>query len=142
VLIVENEAIVRMELAERLATMGLTALAAGDADEAIRILETHPEIDVLMTDIAMPGSMDGARLAHHVRRRWPPVKIIVVSGYGDTPPADLPRRALFLAKPYWPDALANALDRMINGGGPRAAPALAGPRPPFLQLRRPRSGCG
>ena len=117
VLIVENEAIVRMELADRLCAMGLTALAAADADEAIILLDAHPEIELLMTDIAMPGSMDGARLAHHVRRRWPPVKIIVTSGYSDTSLADLPRGANFLAKPYWPEALSDALRAMIGGGG-------------------------
>ena len=117
VLIVENEAILRMELSGRLASMGLTPLSAANADEAIVLLDAHPEIELLMTDIAMPGSMDGARLAHHVRRRWPPVKIIVTSGYSDTSLADLPRGAHFLAKPYWPEALSDALRAMIGGGG-------------------------
>ena len=128
VLIVENEAIVRMELTGRLAAMGLTVLAAADADEAIALLDDHPEISVLMTDIAMPGSMDGARLAHHAKRRWPPLKIIVASGLMDARQVDLPRDTIFLAKPFWPEALASALDRMINGGGPRLPQPLTGLR--------------
>ena len=83
VLVVENEALVRLEVADRLARLGLLVLVASDADEAIVLLDAHPEIDVLFTDIRMPGSMDGVRLAHHVRNRWPPVRIIVASGMID-----------------------------------------------------------
>lgn len=71
ILIVENEAIVRMELAAQLTALGLKVLVAGDADEAIDLLDAHAEIELLLTDVTMPGSMDGVRLAHHVRKRWP-----------------------------------------------------------------------
>ena len=117
VLIVENEAIVRMELSHRLVNMGLAVMSAADADEAIALLNAHPEINLLMTDIRMPGSMDGARLARHARRRWPPLKVIVASGMIHTPRHGLPRDSIFLAKPYWPETLADALDPLINGGG-------------------------
>ena len=113
-LIVESEALVRMELADRLAEIGFTPLTAADADAAIRLMETHPEITLLMTDITMAGSLDGVRLAHFVRHRWPPVKIIVASGLGGTPRGDLPVGAEFLAKPYWPEALAEALARLTD----------------------------
>lgn len=115
ILIVESEAIVRMELADRLADLGFTTLMAADADAAIVLLEAHPQIVLVMTDITMPGSMDGVRLAHHVRRRWPPVKIIVASGMAGTRRGDLPLGAEFLAKPYWPAALADALARLTTG---------------------------
>jgi CheY-like chemotaxis protein len=120
VLIVENEAIVRIELAGRLTEMGWSVLAAANADEAIVLLDSHPEIVLLFTDIRMPGSMDGLRLAHHVRDRWPPVKIIVTSGLSSAQLGEMPIDSLFLAKPYWPDALADALAHMLSGGGPRA----------------------
>jgi len=124
VLIVENEAIVSLELVSRLTEMGLTPLAAGDADEAIALLDSHPEIELLLTDIKMPsGSMDGVRLAHHVRDRWPPVKIIVVSGLFDTDPADLPLDSIFLKKPCGPEVLMDALARMINGPATSGAAA-------------------
>jgi len=124
VLIVENEALVRLELVSRLAEIGLTPLAASDADEAIALLDSHPEIELLLTDITMPsGSMDGVRLAHHVRDRWPPVKIIVVSGLIDTDPADLPRDSIFLTKPCRPEILMDALARMTSGSGTSGAAA-------------------
>jgi len=121
VLIVENEAIVLLELTAQLAEMGLIVLTAADADEAILLLDAHAEIRLLLTDIMMPGSMDGLRLAHHVRDRWPPVKIIVISGLVDTQLSELPADSIFLSKPYWPEGLSNALIHMIDGSGPRTA---------------------
>jgi CheY-like chemotaxis protein len=121
ILVVENEALVRLELADRLARSGLIVLVASNADEAIVLLDAHPEIEVLFTDVKMPGSMDGVRLAHHVRGRWPPVKIIVASGMMDAGLRDLPPGSLFLGKPYAPEALADALAQMMTGSGPGLA---------------------
>jgi hypothetical protein len=67
--------------------------------------------------------MDGVRLAHHVRDRWPPVRIIVASGMIETELSELPDDSIFLAKPYAPDSLAGALAQLMNGG-----PRLAGPQ--------------
>jgi CheY-like chemotaxis protein len=119
VLIVEDEAILRLELTGRLRNMGFTVLAADDADEAVVLLETHPEIRVLFTDIKMPGSMDGVRLAHQARRRWPPIKIIVASGMIDTDLTTLPDDSIFLSRPYPPEDLAGALAQLVHGGRPR-----------------------
>jgi CheY-like chemotaxis protein len=121
VLIVENEAIVRLELVNRLEELGLIALAAQDADEAIVTLDARPDIELLLTDIKMPGSMDGIRLAHHVRDRWPPVKIIVLSGLLNTQLSQLPGESIFLSKPYHPEALEDAVARMLDGYVPHAA---------------------
>jgi CheY-like chemotaxis protein len=109
VLIVENEGIVRLELTAQFMEMGLVVLSADNADEAIALLDAHAEIRLLFTDIKMPGSMDGVRLAAHVRHRWPPVKIIVASGFAGTQLSDLPDDAIFLCKPYGPGAIAGAL---------------------------------
>jgi CheY-like chemotaxis protein len=128
VLIVEHEALVLLELAAQLADMGLIVLTARDADEAIALLDARPEIRLLLTDIRMPGSMDGIRLAHHVRRRWPPVRIIVISGLVDTQLSQLPDDCLFLAKPYRPEGLAEALLHTMGGGGPRATGTAADTR--------------
>jgi len=122
VLVVENEALVRLEVADRLARSGLIVLAASDADEAIDLLDAHPEIEVLFTDIRMPGSMDGIRLAHHVRDRWPPVRIIVASGMIETDLSQLPGDSIFLAKPYGPESLAGALAHLMNAGPRPAGP--------------------
>lgn len=74
---------------------GFGALEAADADEAIHILETRPDITVIFTDIEMPGSMNGIRLAHAVRDRWPPIKIIATSGHYGFREGDLPTGADF-----------------------------------------------
>jgi len=118
VLIVEDEALIRLELSSRLAEMGLIVLVADDADEAIMLLETRPEITVLFTDIRMAGSMDGVRLAHQAVRRWPPIRIIVTSGLTPVDLATLPDGSLFLPKPYPPEDLAGALAQIIQAGRP------------------------
>jgi len=109
VLLVEDDVLVQLELAEWLKEQGLRVFTADNAAEAITLLEAHPEIDRLLTDIRMPGSMDGIRLAHYVAGRWPPVKIIVLSGNLATALSELPRESVFLPKPYQPDALLRAL---------------------------------
>ncbi|WP_316194742.1 response regulator [Bradyrhizobium sp. SZCCHNRI3052] len=71
------------------------AAKASNADEAIAILETRPDIHVVFTDIQMAGSMDGLKLAHFVRGRWPPIKIIATSGHHAFKEADYRREADF-----------------------------------------------
>jgi two-component system, response regulator PdtaR len=121
VLIVEDEAILRLELTSRLTDMGLIVLSADSADEAIAVLDAHREVKVMFTDIKMPGTMDGVRLAHHTRRRWPPIKIIVASGLAGIDPTTLPDDSVFLAKPYPPEDLARALGKFVPGRRPRMA---------------------
>jgi len=111
VLVVEDELLVQLELSTWLTELGLSVFTADNADEAITVLELHPEIELLLTDIRMPGSMDGIRLAHYVAGRWPPVKIIVLSGKLTTALSELPPESIFVPKPYQPDALLRALSR-------------------------------
>lgn len=100
VLIVEDDPIIRMDAVMMIEDAGLDVIEAANADEAIAILETRPGIRVLFTDIEMPGSMDGLKLARAVRDRWPPVAIIVTSGHIRPKPEDLPRDVTFIPKPY------------------------------------------
>ncbi len=81
VLVVEDEVLVRMDIVRSLENDGFDVLEASNADEAIILLNAHPEVRLMFTDIDMPGSMDGLKLATAVRDRWPPVKIIVTSGH-------------------------------------------------------------
>src|ERR1700689_5683081 len=81
VLVVEDEHLIRMDTVSSLEAQGFIVHEAGNAAEAVRCLELHDEIRLIFTDVHMPGSMDGVALAHYVRDRWPPVKIIVPSGY-------------------------------------------------------------
>jgi CheY-like chemotaxis protein len=111
VLVVEGDALVQLELADWLKELGLRVFSADNADDAIQLMESHPEIELLLTDIRMPGSMDGIRLAHFVADRWPPVKIIVLSGNLATALSELPPESIFVPKPYDSETLLRALSR-------------------------------
>lgn len=100
ILIVEDELLVRLSTARTIEDAGFEVFEAANADDAIRILEDRSDIRVVFTDIHMPGSMDGLKLAYAVRNRWPPVKIIVTSGRGRVTEQDLPQGGRFFAKPY------------------------------------------
>ncbi len=109
VLIVEDELLLRTSAVEMIADAGFEVIEAGNADEAIDVLEARRDITVVFTDIQMPGSMDGLKLARAVRGRWPPIKIIATSGLVDVGEKDLPEGGRFLAKPYSPEAIAGVL---------------------------------
>ena len=100
VLIVEDEALIRMDAVEMILAAGYEVLEAANADQAIDILESRTDIAIVFTDIQMPGSIDGLKLAHAVRHRWPPVKIVTCSGHIKVIQEDLPEGARFVRKPY------------------------------------------
>lgn len=84
-----------------------------DADEAIRILESRSDIDLVFTDVQMPGSMDGIKLAHYIRERWPPVKLILASGNAILEESILPTGSGFFAKPYVDHAIMDTMASML-----------------------------
>lgn len=100
ILIVEDEFLLRLDSAETIEHAGFEVIQAANADEAIAILTARPDIHVVFTDIQMPGSMDGLKLAQFVRDRWPPIKIIATSGHVVVGDDDLPTGSVFLPKPY------------------------------------------
>jgi CheY-like chemotaxis protein len=100
VLIVEDEAIVRLDAIDSLTDAGFRAIEAANADEAIAILESRHDIRVVVSDIQMPGSMDGLKLAAIIGDRWPPIALILTSGRISVPEQDLPEHGRFLPKPY------------------------------------------
>jgi CheY-like chemotaxis protein len=114
ILIVEDEFLLRIGSAEVLENAGFEVVQAGDADEAIAILTARPDIHVVFTDIQMPGSMDGLKLAQFVRNRWPPIKIVATSGVVRVEDGDLPAGSVFLPKPYRDAELIAAL-RELTG---------------------------
>lgn len=107
VLVVEDEALIRMSLVEELEDCGFMVLEAASADEAITILGTHPNVEAIFTDIDMPGSMDGLKLAKLVTQSHPEMAILLTSGYLKIPKNDLPGTVGFISKPYEIDALVN-----------------------------------
>ena len=114
VLVVEDEPLLRMLAVAVLEEAGFLAIEARDADEAAVLLESRADIALLFTDIDMPGSMDGLKLAHAVRIRWPPIKILVVSGKQRLQSSDLPSNSRFLRKPYQASALVEELRSMVG----------------------------
>ena len=90
VLVVEDNTIIRMGAVDLVVSAGYEAIEACDADEAIRILESRSDVDLVFTDVQMPGSMDGIKLAHYIRERWPPVKLILASGNAILEASNLP----------------------------------------------------
>ncbi len=112
VLVVEDEPLLRMAATFLVEDAGLDFIEASSADEAIRILEARTDIHIVFTDIDMPGSMDGLKLAEAVRGRWPPIEIIVTSGHRTVGVDDLPRGSVFFAKPYRDDEVIATLQRM------------------------------
>src|ERR1700680_450950 len=115
VLIVEDELLLRMDAVDMIAGAGFEVVEAANADQAIDILESRRDITVVFTDIQMPGSMDGLRLARAVRGRWPPIKIVATSGHLHVRETDLPEGGRFLPKPYSPVQVEGVLRELISG---------------------------
>jgi CheY-like chemotaxis protein len=109
VLVVEDEPFIRLDAVDTLTAAGFEVIDAANADEAIAVLEARPDIRAVVTDIQMPGSMDGLKLAATIHNRWPPIALIVTSGLKVVRPQELPERGRFLSKPYNATRLIEAL---------------------------------
>ena len=116
VLVVEDSALIRMGAVDIVQTAGYEALEAKDADEAIRILESRDDIDLVFTDVQMPGTMDGIKLSHYIRDRWPPVKLIVASGMAILEESGLPTGSRYFSKPYADHAITDAMAHLLSNG--------------------------
>jgi two-component system, response regulator PdtaR len=114
VLIVEDEPIVRVVVVECLSELGLQVVEASDADEALAILHRRADVELLFTDITMPGSMDGLGLAREVYRRWPHISLLLTSGARRLPMMTMPMTAEFLPKPYGIDELAEGIRKLLK----------------------------
>jgi CheY-like chemotaxis protein len=114
VLVVEDEMLLRMRTVDMVEDAGFTSIEAVDADEAVAILESRSDIALLFTDIQMPGSMDGLKLAHAVHERWPPIKIILVSGQLRLANIDIPADSRFFGKPLEASEMIVEMQSMIG----------------------------
>src|SRR5580698_9098251 len=143
VLIVEDEMVLRMRAVDIVEDAGFTPIEAVNADDALAILESRSDIELLFTDIQMPGSIDGLKLAHAVRERWPLIKIMIVSGQLKLTDADKPADSRFFGKPLdvkhmvaqmqdmmgkgsleiIPGDIAALISKAANGKAPRPGPA-------------------
>jgi CheY-like chemotaxis protein len=114
VLVVEDEMLLRMRALDMVEDAGYTSLEAVDAVAALVILESRSDIALLFTDIQMPGSIDGLTLAHAVHERWPPIKIILVSGQLGQANIDIPPNSRFFAKPLQSTRMIAEMQDMIG----------------------------
>ena len=100
VLVVEDEALIRMHGCDVLETAGFEVLEAASADEAIALLEQHGDVHLLFSDIDMPGSMDGLELAEIVHARWPKIGLLMTSGHRRPDEETIPDDGKFVSKPW------------------------------------------
>ncbi len=113
ILIVEDDPIVRVVAAEFIAEQGFEVLEAENANAALDLFNARSDIELLFTDINMPGKLDGLALAREVARRWPQVLLIITSGRGSLG-YSLPATGEFIAKPYDFDKLAERIAELLK----------------------------
>ena len=113
-LVVEDELFSRLHAVDLVERAGYKAVQAATADEAIAILEARKDIRIVFTDIDMPGSMDGLKLARAIRDRWPPIELILTSGHFHLNDGDLPARGRFFPKPYRDEQIISALQGFVS----------------------------
>ena len=125
VLIVEDEMMLRMRAVDIVEDAGFRPVEAINADEALSILKSRSDIALLFTDIQMPGSMDGLKLAHAVHDRWPAIKIVLVSGQVNPSDAEKPADSRFFGKPLSVEKMITELQAMVGTGALKTIPTAA-----------------
>ncbi|WP_338065089.1 HWE histidine kinase domain-containing protein [Bradyrhizobium erythrophlei] len=123
VLVVEDEMMLRMCAVDIVEDAGFMPVEAVNADDALAILESRSDIDLLFTDIQMPGTMDGLKLAHAVHARWPSIKIMLVSGQVTPTDTERPVNSRFYGKPLEVKKMIAELQEMLGEGILRIIPA-------------------
>jgi CheY-like chemotaxis protein len=109
VLIVEDEPVLALYARDVMEDAGYEVLVTANAGDAVIVLEERLDIRVVFTDVQLPGSMDGLRLAAIIRSRWPPIALVITSGRIAPAAADMPAQSIFLSKPYVQDELWRAV---------------------------------
>ena len=133
VLVVEDEMVLRMRAVDIVEDAGFVPIEAVSADEAMNILESRDDISLLFTDIQMPGSMDGLKLAHAAHRRWPHIKIILVSGQIAVTDADKPDDSRFFPKPLEIQQMISELQEIVGKGVLKVMPSLVAADDPLTR---------
>ena len=113
VLLVEDEPLVRTLQVDILREAEFWVLEAQDADEAFEILKRRPDVKLVLTDVDMPGSLDGFEFARLVAQGWPEVGVLVISGKTAPAPGDIPPTAMFAPKPVRPEALVEKIKALL-----------------------------
>jgi CheY-like chemotaxis protein len=114
ILVVEDEALIRLWAADLLEENGFSVLEAADADAALKLLETRPDVKLLFTDVQMPGSLNGMELAREVHARWPHILLVITSGRERLTRAEIPDDGRFVAKPYSAEELLGQVNDLLH----------------------------
>jgi CheY-like chemotaxis protein len=115
VLVVEDEPLVRIFVADFMDEAGFKVLEAADADEALTVLKARPDVQAIISDVEMPrGSINGFALARTVREQWPGIGIVITSGRERPGPEELPEEVAFLNKPYLPNTVIQVVRQMVR----------------------------
>ena len=120
-LLVEDEPLVRLTQVDILREAGFWVLEAEDADEAFETMRRRQDVSVVLTDVDMPGSIDGFEFARLVAQGWPEVGVMVISGKALPDEGDLPPSAMFVPKPVYPDVLVEHLNSLLTRTGSATA---------------------
>src|SRR4051794_5330528 len=99
-LVVDDEPFARLSAGQGLVDQAYLVLEAGDAQEALQLLDRNEDVSLVVTDISMPGEIDGLTMARHLRRRDSSLALVVATGRHLAEASDLPRAAQYLQKPY------------------------------------------
>jgi CheY-like chemotaxis protein len=114
VLVVDDEMFARLFAVQIFLDLGFTVLEAGSAEEGLDVLDRNDDVDLLFTDISMPGEMDGLGLVHQVRTDYPHIALLVTSGHVQPDAGLLAEGTQFLAKPYTAHALMSAISQAAS----------------------------
>jgi CheY-like chemotaxis protein len=114
VLVVEDEMMLRMKVVDMVEDAGYIPVEAVDADEAMAVLQSRNDIALMLTDVQMPGSMNGLELAHAVHERWPPIKIILASGQLKLSASEIPLDSRFFGKPLQSAEIIAEMQEMLS----------------------------
>jgi CheY-like chemotaxis protein len=114
VLLVEDEGIIRMASSAMLEDAGYIVIEASDANEALQILRQHPQIDIVITDVQMPGTLDGLGLVEILGREYPHIEALITSGRTCVNDAQKAGAKKFLSKPYTAADMQNAVEAALE----------------------------
>ena len=114
VLVVEDDALLRLDAADHLEGAGFEVVEASNAAQALQVMKTRPDVRVLFTDVEMPGPLDGMELARKVHEQWPNVQLLITSGNKRPAKADIAGHGHFLAKPYRTQDVINEINALAR----------------------------
>ena len=113
ILVVEDEPLIRMDVVDQLEARGYRLLEANSGKQALETIAGADRVDIVFTDVDMPGDVDGLMLASEVDARWPAIGIIVTSGKALAVERPLPNKCRFFPKPYRSDVVHAAIVQIL-----------------------------